>query len=120
MIEYLDIGVEKAVAYRISGKISQQEMQDVLQKISDKIDDFGEVCLYQEVESLGGVEFEAIVEKLKFFACHGVSDIPKAAIITDKKWLHKVVHFEDKLFPKTQLRSFSTEERNDAVAFLSD
>lgn len=120
MIEYLDIGVPKAVAYRISGKISQDEMHEVLQKITAKIDEFGEVYLYQEVESLGGVEFEAIVEKLKFLVSHGVSDIHKAAVITDKNWLHKVVQFEDKLFPQTELRSFSMDAKNDAVAFLRD
>lgn len=120
MIEYLDIGVEKAVAYRISGKISQSEMHDVLQTIAGRIDQFGEVYLYQEIESLGGVEFEAMLEKMKFLIRQGISDIHKVAVITDKKWLHRVVELEDKLLPHTKLCSFSMEEKDQAVSFLAD
>lgn len=118
MIEFLEIDCPTAVAYRISGKISQHEMQAVLQKITDKIDESGDVSLYQEVESLGGAEFEAIVEKLKFLATRGIANIHKVAVVTDKQWLHKVISLEDKLFPKMQLRSFSMQEREAAVAFL--
>ncbi len=60
MIKMIDIGVEKAVAYRISGKITDDDMALAISAIKNKVDSQGEVFLYQEIESIGGVELEAI------------------------------------------------------------
>jgi len=60
MIKMIDIGADKTVAYRISGKITDDEMALALSAIKEKVDSQGEVFLYQEIESIGGVELEAI------------------------------------------------------------
>ena len=67
MLELLDIGNEKTVAYRLGGKITEDEMMLVLSEIRKKIENYGEVSIYQEMEHIPGVEFEAIIEKIKFF-----------------------------------------------------
>ena len=120
MIEMLNIGVEKAVAYRISGKITDDDMTLVLTKIKEKIDSRGDVFLYQEVESIGGVELDAIIEKLKFLSDVGLSNFKKISVVTDKKWMQKVILLEDKIFKNIDMKSFSFEDRDRAVEFLED
>ena len=43
-------------------------------------------------------ESDAIVEKFKFLFDFGISHFSKLAVVTDKKWIHKIVDIEDKIF----------------------
>ena len=118
MLEMMDIGIEKAVAYRLGGKITEDEMTLVLSALKEKIDSYGKVSIYQEIESFGGVEFDAIVEKFKFFFDVGISNISRISVVTHKKWMQKVIDLEDKLFKKIEMKGFSFDERNEAIEFL--
>jgi len=67
MLEMMDIGVEEAVAYRVGGKITEEEMTSALSIFKEKINKGEKLVVYQEIESIGGAEFDAMIEKLKFF-----------------------------------------------------
>ena len=120
MLEMLEIGVEQAVAYRLAGKITEDEMKQALAAIKEKIESYGKVYLYQEIDSFTGVEFDAIVEKFKFLFANGIANINKVAVVTDKQWLHKVVGLEDKLFKNIDMQCFSLKEKKQAVEFLKE
>lgn len=120
MLEMIDIGFEKAVAYRVEGKITEAEMKSVISIFKEKIDKGEKLIVYQEVVSFGGVEFDAIVEKFKFFFDVGISHFSKIAIVTHKKWIHKLVDFECKLFKNIHMKGFLIEERDKAIEFLKN
>jgi hypothetical protein len=120
MLEMMDIGIEKAVAYRLGGKITEAEMTLVLSALKEKIEIFGEVFIYQEIESFGGVEFDAVVEKIKFFFDVGISNIRRMAVVTQKKWMHKIIDLEGKLFKKIDMKGFSIDDKNKAIEFLKN
>jgi len=120
MLELIDIGVEKAVAFRCGGKISEEEMSLVLSAIKERIDIHGEVYIYEEIESIGGVEFDAIIEKIKFFHEVGISKIKKIAVITDKKWMQKIIKLEDTLLTKIVIKGFPYDEKEKGVDFLRE
>jgi len=82
MLEMMDIGFEKAVAYRVAGKITEEEMHSVLSIFKEKINKGEKLIVYQEVESIGGAEFDAMVEKLKFLIDVGISHFSKVAVVT--------------------------------------
>ena len=71
MLEMIDIGIEKAVAYRLEGKITEKDMTSVLTVFKEKIAQNEKLFVYQEIVSLGGVEFDALSEKLRFFTNAG-------------------------------------------------
>lgn len=118
MIKMLNIAVKKAVAYRISGVITDEDMLMVLSEIKKSIELYGEVYLYQEIESVGGVEPSAIIDKIKFLFGVGISDITKVAIVTDNAWIQKIIVLEDKILSKMTLKSFPLESREEAIEFL--
>jgi hypothetical protein len=120
MLEMMDIGIEKAVAYRLGGKITEDEMTLALSAIKEKIVTYGEVFIYQEIESIGGVEIDAIVEKFKFFFDVGMSNISRIAVVTHKKWMHKIIDLEGKIFKKIEMKSFSIDNKNEAIEFLKN
>lgn len=120
MLEIIDIGIENAVALRWGGKITEAEMKSVFSVLKEKIKDYGKISMYQEIESIGGVEFEGIVEKLKFLKEFGLSNFSKAVVVTDKKWVKRIAEVEDKIFRKIDIKCFSTDEKNEAIEFLKN
>lgn len=118
MLEMLDIGVEQAVAYRLAGKITEDEMKQALTAIKKKIESYGKVYLYQEIDSFSGVELDAMLEKFKFLYENGIANINRVAVVTDKQWLHKIVDLEDKIFKNIDMQCFSLKEKKQAVEFL--
>jgi len=118
MIKMIEIGLEKAVAYRMEGKITEEEMTSVLSIFKEKIQRDEKLIVYQEVVSLGGVEFDAMIEKLKFFVDVGLSHFSKIAVVTHKKWIHKLVDLEGKLFKNIDMKGFSIEDKDKAIEFL--
>ncbi|UCD65960.1 MAG: STAS/SEC14 domain-containing protein [Deltaproteobacteria bacterium] len=122
MLEMVDVGDENIIAYRLGGKITEEEMTSVLSIFREKIDKGEKLNVYQEVLSIGGAEFDAMIEKFKFFKQVGFnfSHFSKIAVVTQSKWLHKIVDLEDKIFRNTDMRGFPVEEKDKAIEFLKD
>lgn len=120
MIEMIDIGLDGAIAYRLEGKITEKEMKTILSIFKEKVNKNEKLIVYQEVVSIGGAEFDAMIEKLKFFLEFGVSHFSKIAVVTHKKWIHKLVDLEGKLFKGIGMKGFSKEEKDQAILFLKN
>ena len=120
MIEMIDIGVDDAIAYRIEGKITEAEMKTLLSVFKEKIDNNEKLIIYQEVVSIGGAEFDALVEKFKFFLEFGISKFSRVAVITHKRWIHKLVDLEGRLFKGIKMRGFAREDKDEAILFLKN
>jgi hypothetical protein len=118
MLEMIDIGIEEAIAYRVGGKITEEEMTSVISIFRNKIDSDEKLIVYQEVVSFSGVEFHAMIEKFKFFIDLGISNFSKIAVVTHKKWIHKLVDLEGSLFKSIDMKGFPIEEKDKAIEFL--
>ena len=120
MLEIVDIGVENAIAYRIEGKVTEEDMTAILTVFREKIEKEQKLVVYQEVISIGGVELDAIIEKFKFFREVGFSHFDRIAVVAHAKWLHKLVDLEDKIFKGINMKGFSADEKDQAIEFLKD
>jgi hypothetical protein len=85
-----------------------------------KIERYENIVIYEEIVSFRGVEFKAIVEEFKYLVEIGFSNIARVAVVTDKKWIEKIVGIEDKIFKSTDMKAFSTEEKDNAIEFLKN
>jgi hypothetical protein len=120
MLEMIDIGIDRAVAFRMEGKITESEMVQCLSDAKAKIERYENIVIYEEIVSFRGVEFKAIVEEFKYLVEIGFSNIARVAVVTDKKWIEKIVGIEDKIFKSTDMKAFSTEEKDNAIEFLKN
>lgn len=118
MLEFIDIGMENVVAYRLDGKISEEEMRSVISLFREKIDQGEPLVVYQEIVGFGGVEVDAMAEKLKFFRDVGLAHFSKVAVVTHRKWIHKLVDLEGRLFKHIDMRGFPMEKKTEAIEFL--
>lgn len=119
MLELLDFDVDDAVAWRIEGKVTEDDMEQALDALRKIIDRCGHVSVYQEIVSIGGVEWDAIEEKMEFLREYGIQHFRRIAVVTDKQWMQTVIGWEDRLFRSIDMRAFSTEERQRALNFLA-
>ncbi|MCJ8340069.1 MAG: STAS/SEC14 domain-containing protein [Pseudomonadales bacterium] len=118
MIEIFDIGIENAVAFRITGKIRKSDMTTIFEACKAKIAEHGDIVLLEKIESVGGIEISALLEEIKYLFELGLSNIKKVAVLTDKKWIEKVVVIENKFFPQIEIKCFAFEQQSAAVSFL--
>ena len=120
MIEFIDIGIENVVAYRLEGKISTDEMTEILDLFRSIIEKGDKINIYQEITSIGGAELSALKEKLKFFMDVGLSNFNRIAVVADKKWIPKLIDVEGKIFKNVDMKGFSMTQKEEALEFLKN
>ena len=120
MIDLIDIGIDDALAFRVDGSITKDEMTTVLAHAREKVEAHGTIVLFEQIDAFGRIEMGALVEEFRYLFEIGISNIRKAAVLTDKKWVAKVVALEDKVFRRIEMKCFPISEREAAIAFLRE
>ena len=118
MLKIMDIGIDNALAFQMSGKITENDMATVLNNAKAKIQTHGNIVIFEKIVTFEGIEIAAIVEEFKYLLDVGMSNIDKVAICTDKKWISHIANIEDKLFSKIGIKCFLIEEQTEAIQFL--
>ncbi len=116
MLEIVPFDSEQVIGLRMAGKLTEDDIQRVVDVAEMKLAAMGEgakLRVYVEVESFGGLSFEALIKDLKFGFAH-LRDFEKKAIVSDAAWMGRVAAFADPLFPSIHVRHFSSEERQAA------
>ena len=119
MMEMLDIGIDRAVAIRVSGKISGSDMEAVFSQAKEKIARFGSIVVFEQIDSFTGVELAGIKEEFHYLREMGLANIDKVAVVTDKKWIEVIANIEDKLFRSIDIECFSLQQKDAAIAYLA-
>lgn len=120
MLEFIDIHIPGVVAYRLEGKISTREMNQILDRFRGIIEQGKKINIYQEVTSLGGMELEALGDKLKFFLDVGLSNFGRIAVVAEKKWIPRLVEIEGNFARGIDMRGFSMDKKEEAFTFLKE
>jgi hypothetical protein len=118
MVKMLSLGIENAVAFEMSGKITKEDVTLILDDAKQKIEKYGDIVIWKQIESFEGIELDALAEEFKYLTEIGISNIKKVAIITDKTWVEKIVTIEDEIFKSIEIRCFNFEELVFALSFL--
>jgi hypothetical protein len=119
MVKMLSLGIENAVAFEMSGKITKEDIELILNDAKRKIEKYGDIIIWKQIESFDGIELDSLVEEFNYLAEIGISNIKKVAIVTDKTWVEKIVTIEDKIFKDIEIRCFNFEELVFALSFLN-
>ncbi len=90
MLELIDIDIDNAVAFRVSGKVTEADMSVVLERAGEKVDQYGDIVFFEQIDSFDGIEVAAIIKEFKYLFDVGLSNIKKVAVLTDKKGIESV------------------------------
>lgn len=85
MIEIMNESGGKLLATKIGGKITEKDYQRVTHLVENKIDQYGKINWYFEMEDFKNVSAEAIWEDIKMDIKHR-NDYEKIAMVGDQEW----------------------------------
>lgn len=119
MLEKLAESVGPVVGYRVVGKVTvedYQQLEPAIQALVDEYDD--DVCLLLDLQEFAGEEVKAWLPDLKFG--HRFHDkIDKMAIVGDKRWQKWLAALADPFYAD-DAEFFRPEETDKAWAWLRE
>ena len=71
------------------------------------------------MESFGGISFEALIKDLKLGFSH-IKEFEKKAVVSDKTWVAKLADWGGQLIPSLEVKHFSIEEKEKALAWVQE
>ncbi len=118
MIEPLTSGSQEVLAFKLSGKLHDEDYQQFVPLIDAAAGKFGKIRLLAQFEDFKGWDLHALWDDITFSATH-CTKIERIALVGDKtweKWMAKVC----KPFTLAKIRYFDSAEIEAARAWLKD
>lgn len=109
MLQFIELGSEQVVGFRIEGKVSNEDFDKVAALIQTRLESHNKLRIYAEVAEFEGIALDALFKDLKFALGHW-SRFDKEAVVTDKSWLQTASEFAGKLLPHMEVRAFPTAQ----------
>lgn len=119
MLELIGIPDDRVVGFRIDGRVDNESFKQVLAEIEARLAHHETLRIYAEIHSLGGMALEALFKDVKF-ALGNWRRFDREAIVTDRRWLHRVMPIAGKLFPGVQVKVFGLEDAQAARDWLQE
>ena len=114
MLEVLPFDNERVLGLRIAGKITDDDMQRMIDTAEMKFTALGKgarLRVYVEVTSLGGIQLDALMKDLKFGLSH-FRQFERKAVVSDTAWMGRLAKIVGPLFPSIEVRHFATDDRD--------
>ena len=118
MIEQLPTSSEKVLAFKMSGKLHDEDYKTFVPLIDTAIAQQGKVRLLAQFHDFQGWDLHALWDDIKFATTH-CTKIERIALVGEKKWeawMAKVC----KPFTLAKLRYFDVSEIDAAKAWLAE
>jgi hypothetical protein len=117
MLEKLDKSSGPVVGYKVAGKVTATDYQQLAPEIQNLVDQYDDdVCVLLDMQEFAGEEVNAWLPDLRFG--HRFHDkIAKMAIVGDKRWEKWLTALADPFYAK-DAEFFYPEETDEAWAWL--
>ena len=118
MIEQLPAGSEKVLAFKMSGKLHDEDYKRFVPMVDAAIAKEGKVRLLAQFEDFQGWDLHALWDDTKFATTH-CTKIERIALVGDKKWqewMAKVC----KPFTMAKIKYFDASEIEAARAWVAE
>lgn len=106
------------LAIVVDGDIQSEDLERVYAELEHRVDNYGDVWIYEEILGIGKVEWKAVIDKFKYLMHHGLKGIRGVVLVTDKNWIRTVANLEDKIFSGIDIVAYDISEKDQAVDYL--
>lgn len=103
---------------KVIGRVTQEDMDSILPKLTRFIEKHGEIGIVEIIESFEGFDASTIWEGLKFDVKH-LSQVTHAAVVSDIGWIGTMTRAAGRIMPVT-VRMFSMDEVDEARAWARE
>jgi len=105
------------VAIRLTGSLNKQDYEQLIPVLESKINQFGKIDLYWEMEEVSKWQPSGLWQDIKFDIKH-VNSFGKVAVVGDKKWEEWIAQMI-KPFTTAEIGYFDTTQKAEALAWIS-
>lgn len=116
MIELLPSGAIHVVAFRASGRVNVDDLQQAIDAIEEVKKAQPRVSIYAEIDDMRWMTATALLRDLGY----GLSQLGdlqhfyRAAVVTDRQWIRPIAQIETLLFRPLEVRVFATQDKEAA------
>jgi hypothetical protein len=122
MIDLIQFEEPNIVGFRLDGQIDEESFHNAVAAIEDALANNEGIRVYAEVKRVGGMPLETFFENLKVKSqlFRQLEKFEKEAVVSDKSWVETLVKVSDRLFPSVEVRYFTFDEQEKALAWVTD
>lgn len=116
MIELLPSGATHVAAFRASGRVNVDDLQQAIDAIEEVKKAQPRVSIYAEIDDMRWMTATALLRDLGY----GLSQLGdlqhfyRAAVVTDRQWIRPIAQIETLLFRPLEVRVFATQDKEAA------
>ena len=117
MIQFINTKNENLIAARLSGKLNEENLKTVHDRIHQILDKGHKVDFYFELDDFDGYTFKGFWEDIKTDAAH-IDDYGKLAFVGTKKWQEWAARATD-FFTRSEAKYFEVKNKEQAMAWIN-
>lgn len=119
MIAIIPFEEGNIIGFRIIGKIEDNEFDDIVALMEERLKTHKKLRVYAEVEEFKGMSVNTFMKDIHYGLKHW-RDFDKEAVVSDKGWLKTWVSIAAPLFPHIEVKHFSFEEKEKAREWVRE
>ncbi|ARS38056.1 hypothetical protein CA264_21130 (plasmid) [Pontibacter actiniarum] len=116
MVQAIETGKSDLVALKFTGSLDKEDYTLIVPSMEEKIDRFGKISLYWEMDNVEGWEPGGLWEDLKFDIQH-TNNFNRIAIVGDRNWENWITKLM-KPFTSAEVKYFDLQQREEAMAWV--
>jgi len=118
MIEKIQTDFPKILAFKLSGKLHDEDYKVFVPAVEDCLASEHEACLFAQLEDFQGWDLHAAWDDLKFGVKH-YADFKRIALVGDRQW-EKWMAMLCKPFTKAEVKYFDASQAESAWLWLRE
>lgn len=116
MVQAIETGKADLVALKFTGSLDKEDYTLIVPSMEEKIDRYGKISLYWEMDDVEGWEPGGLWEDLKFDLQHA-NNFNRIAIVGDRSWENRMTKLM-RPFTSAGVRYFDLQQREEAMAWV--
>lgn len=119
-IRFLPTNKDSVMAFEVDGVLTASEIPNITQRLETFLEGQDSVRLLARMKNYSGFEPSILMHSGGLFSMKisAMKKVERYAIVGAPNWMSKVVETVNPLFPKMEMKSFSTEQESEALAWL--
>ena len=116
MFQEIPVSENNLFAFRVSGKLTDEDYRQFLPRLDELIGQYGKISLLFELDDFKGWEMQAAWDDLKYGLAHD-EDFERIAVVGEKRWHRWITKFGN-LMTTTEIRYFDRDDLQKAWDWL--
>ncbi len=120
MIELLPPGAAHVVAFRASGRVDADDLQQAIDATEEVKKSHPRVSLYAEIDEMRWMTATAVLRDLGYGLTQlgDLQHFYRIAVVTDRRWVRPIAQLETHLFKPLEVRVFSNHDKEAAKEWV--